>query len=253
VIYYLWKHKQPDVTYAFVPETSLPPAGFCSVYGVSETDAKALLEAGTYAGFKGVVHPGKWLWIDIDEESEVELAKAKAKQLGVEHRVYTTGNRGCHISIRRDLSASQYAPDVDKAWVKEHFPYADLRLYTHLHLLRQVGAIHEKTGNKKSLLYTSPGSTLFLEYSNQAKKERPWNESNITSVFANRVILDLSIPHEAGSRRKYMLRLAAELARTNNPIEFSLVWMVNVNMLGDPLDYEDLERIVHWAYSEARQ
>lgn len=252
MIHYLWKHKQVDATYAFIPETSLPPAGFCSVYGVSETDAKALLEAGTYAGFKGVVHPGQWLWIDVDDSLEVETAKAKAKELGVEHKVYTTGNRGCHIAIRRDLSPSQHVPDVDKSWVKQHFPYADARLYSHLHLLRQTGAIHEKTGAKKSLLYHSPGSVLFLEYSGQAKKNRPWNAGNITSVFASRTIVDLSIPHEAGSRRKYLLRLAAELARTNNPIEFSMVWMINVNMLGDPLDYEDLERIVQWAYDEAQ-
>lgn len=250
MIHYLWKHKQVDASFAFIPENTLPSIGFCSVYGVSDADAKALLEAGTYAGFKGVVYPGTYLWIDVDDNDVAQDYVKKLEGMGLEFQVWATGNRGLHFAIRRDVSPSPHVPNIDKAWVQANFPNSDLRLYSHLHLLRREGTIHEKTGLKKRLLSHTPGAVLFLEYSPAAAKAKPYNHGNIISVFESRAILDLSIAHEAGSRRKYMLRLAAELARTNNPIEFSLMWMVNVNMLGDPLDFEDLERIVQWAYDE---
>lgn len=251
MINYLWKHKQVESSFAFIPENSLPPLGFCSLYGVSETDAKALMEAGSYAGFKGVVYPGEWLWIDVDDDNLQDEYERKIDEMGLEFQLWTTGNRGCHFAIRRNLSPSQHAPNVDKEWVKQHFPDADLGLYSHLHLIRQKGAIHEKTGLRKTLLRHLPGSVLFLEYSAGAKKTKHVNSGIVSSVFDNKLIMDLSIPHESGSRRKYLLRLAAELARTNNPMEFALVWMINVNMMGDPLPEDDLANIVKWAYSEA--
>lgn len=249
--YYLWKYSQTEPSFSFFKESELPEMGFASLYGVSEADAKSMLTVGSFAGYRGSVDPGPYLWIDCDTTDSAIRTEDRLKELGVEYQVWQTGNRGLHFAVKRKLSASQHVPEIDKEWVKKNCPGADLRLYSHLHLFRRPGAIHEKTGLKKSIAASHPGSTLFLEYSGR-KISEPKRIDGVTSVFANQSIIEYSmIPYQSGTnRRKYLSKLALEIAKTGNSKDFALTWMLNVNMLGEGLEETDLARIVDWAYAE---
>lgn len=153
---------KPPVFYNTQELLSNPSIRFTSVYRVRAEDAKAIVSAGTAEGFKGIVW-SPYLSVDCDTEESSRAAQSRLTEKGIEHHVYTTGNRGCHISIPRPCEPSHLLPQQDKAWVQINLDGADLSLYWHLHLFRRPGARHEKTNRLKTLLHSVPGQPLTLE------------------------------------------------------------------------------------------
>lgn len=135
--------------------------GFSSLYQVTEETAKAIVEAGTTTGFKGVVWSER-LWLDFDSYEAAERAESVLIKMGVDYVGYDTGGRGAHFGLLRTTRSSHLLPLLDRRWVETRFPEADTSIYTHLHPFRLPGTTHEKTGGIKRVVCEQRGSAIIL-------------------------------------------------------------------------------------------
>lgn len=250
---YLWKYAQSDKAFHFFSFGELPNAGFQSLYAVSEEDAANMVTSESYAGFRDVVH-STMLFIDCDSDEAARMVEATLNRLGLGYEKYSTGNRGFHFSIIRDCDPSNYLPALDKKWCEQNAPWADLKLYTHLHLYRRPGMIHEKTGRRKELVFTKSGGNL--DFRGMHAPPVPERESappgEMKSVFEDRTLMALAVPHTSGKRHGTFMTMAIRLSETGQTPEFAYGWLVNVNLLGHPLPDAEIREIVDWAFFKRR-
>lgn len=227
---------------------------FASVYGVTEDDAKAIEEAGTAAGFRGTVWSQR-LWVDFDNEQAATLGRLRLKEMGLDHVVYTTGGRGCHIGILRNNPPSHVLPLQDKLWVSENLPGADLGLYWHLHLIRLPGAVHDRTGLSKRVLYRAEGRELVLPpydpdrgVHNDKPVGRVERRESLFQVWE--IASKLGIRALDGDRHKHLVSLVRELSDRKDVSVDEAMWMlVEVNRgFSEPKPQEELDRLVKWAF-----
>lgn len=230
---------------------------FASVYAVRAEDAKAIEEAGTAAGFKGIVWSQK-LWVDFDEEAAATAAQVKLKLEGIEHVVFTTGGRGCHIGITRVAKPSHLLPLQDKEWVEKTLPGADLSLYWHLHLIRLPGATHERTGQPKRLLYSHGGRSITLPPFNPDGKHTESSSDSVEvtesreSLFQNWNVMNKLTPNGSEDRHSQLVRLAAALKDHGGVVPLEMTWLlVELNkQFSEPKSRNEIDRVVQWAYSK---
>jgi hypothetical protein len=238
----------------FVNSLDLIPRGFqyASIYAVPEETARAIEQAGTAAGFKGVVWSQR-LWLDFDTEDAAERAKRRLKEEGYDHVVYTTGGRGCHIGILRRAFPSHTLPAQDRAYAQSNFPGCDLSLYWHLHLLRLPGAVHERTGKTKQMLYRVEGKELELprwepqDVAVNSKTVEP-SRGGMFKIWS--VVSKLSVEPAEGGRHRHLVALAKALQADAAMTEEECLWVVREVNRGfpEPKGEEELLRIVQWAY-----
>lgn len=231
-----------------------PTYNFASVYAIRKADAEAIHQAGTAAGFKGIVWSNR-LWLDFDNMEAAERAERSLKETDYDFRVYDTGGgRGRHIGILRHAAPSHLLPLQDKAYAAASFPGCDLSLYWHLHLLRLPGAIHERTGKPKTLLYHREGKALVLppyvptEVVMPEVRQENSVRPSIFSVWG--VISNLAPLASEGDRHAQLVRLAKALQADANVTPEEALWVtMEVNRgFTLPKDEHEVEEIVKWAY-----
>jgi len=227
---------------------------FASVYAVTAETAGRITEAGTAAGFKGVVWSQR-LWIDIDDNQRALEAQEWLKKEGYDHVVYTTGGRGCHIGVARSASPSHLLPQQDKLWVSTNLPGADLSLYWHLHLIRLPGTLHSSTGLPKRILYSQEGRSIDLppfESTSPATNQINYKASEARQPFFKvwSVVQQLT-PSEGQSRHKQLLQLSMALRNDAGASPEENMWMLQeVNRGFDcPKFQQELDNIVRWVYA----
>lgn len=237
----------------FAKANELPESGFSSVYAITERDAKEITKEGTTAGFKGVVWSER-LWLDFDKEEAFVEARKRLKEMELDYVVYTTGGRGGHIGILRDHSPSHLLPTKDRAWASAQFEGCDPSIYTHLHLFRLPGTVHEKTGHRKQQIEHEVGKVLILP--KEVKVERDFanseDNSDITndlSVFDLRTIMCNSIPAGVGQRHAQLVRCIYALKNCRVPFIHAIWWVGEVNKLfSERKTNEEIEQIVRSIY-----
>ena len=250
--YALWKARVNDDSVRFVHIDELPASGFASVYNFSEADARSMEAAGTYKAFKGTVF-SPFLKLDCDDGVSASHVEVRLLALGVGFSKFSTGNRGFHYHVPREILPSHTLPALDKQFVAREFPGADVSFYHHVGMYRQVGAIHSKTGRRKESLKKVSGAVLVmtgetLEY----KASEPVNrELAPQSVFGDRQLDLLTVPYANGERHKKYCAIAARLRELNQPEDWAFVYLANVNLLSEePLAENELQRMIGWAYSK---
>lgn len=251
----LWKAKVTDDMVRFIIVDDLPASGFASVYNFSESDARSMENLGTFKSFKGTVH-SPLLKLDCDTSEASYVAEKRLKQLEAKYEKYTTGNRGFHYHVYRSVEPSHLLPSIDRAFVTREFPGADVSFYHHVGMYRQVGAVHGKTGRKKTLIYAQDGRPLEMreEKATIGSTQETAHEGEIRSVFADTYLSRITVPYTAGERHNRFCAVAARLDDLNQPIEWAFAYLANVNLLTeDPLPESELRRILDWAYFQRQK
>lgn len=227
-----------------------PTAAFSSLYRVTEETANAIKTLGSVKGFRGVVW-SPTLWMDFDSYEEGQKAVDKLQMQQFKFCVYDTGGRGLHIGVDRPIAPSHLLPEVDKQWVKEHFPQADSSIYSHLHLFRCSGARHHKTGRFKTLVNAYDGIALSLDpMPKKTVFEKVWEnsgeaESRYISVFDNPQVLANSVPTKAGERHGTFVRALLALRDHNTPPSVARWWVGEINKMSEqPKSTEELDKLV---------
>lgn len=249
----------------FVPNLGGEHTGFASLYGVDARTAKAIKEEGTTSQFKGVVW-GERLWIDIDnkpaseaKERAIVEAIEKIGAMGYDFDVYDSGSGGAHVGILRSTEPSHRLPAKDKFWATTHFPACDPTIYTHLHLFRLPGTVHEVSGEPKRLIASKRGKRLtypsdMLKGLKDAKIGDTGSfdgpSSGLVSVFDHHRVLANTVPTHNGARHATMVRLAYALKDdAGQPFDVALWYVNEVNKMAEeskPL--EEVEKLVRSVY-----
>jgi hypothetical protein len=227
--------------------------GFSSLYAITEDAASAIVQEGTTRKFAGVVWSER-LWIDVDSYELAERTEGFLRESGYDYIAYDSGGRGAHFGVRRDHIPSHLLPQRDKAWVRENIPGADLSIYTHLHLFRLPGTVHERTGRQKEVVSRSSGRSIvlppFQEQTVALSKASASAESK--SVFGCFRVLRETVPVEVGERHAALVRLAYALCQeANTDPDFAYAYMLEVNkMYSEPKDEAEIEKIVRDVYGD---
>jgi hypothetical protein len=265
---YDWSYYSPSKFYSdspcFIHLDRLPNQGFGSVYYITKETAEAIKSAGTTKGFAGIVHSER-LWIDIDtkglsEERAIEkitVTEQKLNMMGVDYEAYDSGGHstvgGAHFGVLRDAKPSHTLPMQDRLWAESHFKdVADTSIYTHIHLFRLPGNLHEDTGRPKELVYRKTGSSLTLpKYENRGQPIQfaPSSDSDVFSVFDNLRVMSSTVPQNNGNRHPTLVKLAYALKDSNVDPIHARWWLGETNkMFSEPKPDEELDGIVERVY-----
>lgn len=251
---YIYKLFSPTADYGvrpnFVDVVPSNVSGFVSLYQVTKETAEAIEQAGTVKGFKGIVW-SKRLWIDFDNEDAARRADGKLKEMGYDYVCYTTGNRGLHFGILRNNPPSHLLPLLDKAWVKTHFPDADLSIYTHLHPFRIPGTIHEKTGRPKALVSEQRGRALILPPLKREEMQIVYaGPKPGKSVFDCFFVMANTVPVDSGQRHSTLVKLINALKNdAGASMDIAMWWVSEWNkMLSEPKEEYEIEKAVRSIY-----
>lgn len=226
--------------------------GFQSLYAVCKEDAEALQQAGTAKGFKGVVWSER-LQIDCDCNEDADRVRLYLKENSYDYMEYSTGNRGSHFGILRNSNPSHLLPQQDRAWVRKRFPFADLSIYSHLHLFRLSGTLHEKTGRPKELVFQQDGKGVEHETVDLSEYDIPDSPSPLSSIEGS--ILDdfqiahYSFPAMVGNRHYSLVNVCYGLHRLSVS-EANARWYLNeVNKrYKDPKETTEIDKIIQTIY-----
>lgn len=235
----------------FVDVASNVRQGFISLYQVDSNTAEAVQQTGTTKGFKGVVW-SDWLWIDTDSYEAADTTERRLKELELSYVAYDSGGRGAHFGIMRHNTPSHLLPAMDKAWVASTFAprTVDTSIYTHLHLFRLPGTIHESTGRRKTLVSEHHANILTVPALKEEHVYIPSSNGNMVSVFDCFRVMANSKPTARGERHSQLVTLTYALkddARTSR--EAALFWVFEVNKLfSEPKAQEEIEKIVNSIY-----
>jgi len=251
---YIFSLVSATADYGIVPNFAIVDEsthkGFSSLYQVTAETAKAIEQAGTVKGFKGIVW-SKRLWIDFDDSDAARAADRRLKEMGYDYVCYSTGNRGLHYGILRPIQPSHLLPLMDKAWVKEHFPKADTSIYTHLHPFRIPGTVHEKTGRPKILLFECRGSALTLPPLKREEMQivSPGFKQG-KSVFDCFYVMANTVPVSPGQRHETMVKLLYALKNDAGvSMDIAMWWASEWNrMLSEPKEDHEIEKAVRSIY-----
>lgn len=220
---------------------------FASVYAVTVEDAHSIEEAGTAAGYKGVVWSQR-LWVDFDDDGAARAAQSSLKEQGIDHVVFSTGGRGCHIGITRLAKPSHTLPLQDKEWVKANLPGADLSLYWHLHLIRLPGTLHDRTGLPKRLLYSHEGRHITLPpYTPTEETPSDVGMDGNANLFNEWEIMSRLAPIQ---HRHDLVKLTAAL-REGGATVAEAKGLLSIANRGykAPLSTAEIDRMIQWAYN----
>ena len=244
--WYLWKGSVDARDFKFITSAEFPSFGFASLYGVDAETATRIEQSGSPAGFKGCVS-SPFLWIDADSTESADRIAAKLETMGVTYDAYESGSKGYHFRIPRFHAPSSDLPAKDKLWVLENFGQdADLSIYTHLHLFRIEGTIHEKTGKSKKHLFEFQGKRIDLTGIKIIERAPTLATSNSTqSIFDNRRVMACTMPAENGKRHLQLVKAAYALRDHGMSPEFSYEWLLELNKrFREPKNEDEIEKIV---------
>lgn len=135
--------------------------GYISVFRFSEIDAEIIRAQGHSRGLDRFKVGSEVLYLDFDD-GDVSAAEASEWLVNqkVTHWVYASGGKGCHVLARCEPGYSHVLPQQHAILAGVVDARHDPSLYTHGHLVRLPGTVHEKTGNKKELLWKYEGDQV---------------------------------------------------------------------------------------------
>lgn len=226
--------------------------GFSSLYQVTQETAEAIIKEGSSRFYKGVVWSER-LWIDVDSYEAADSTEKKLREMGYDFIAYDSGGRGGHFGILRNASPGHLLPVKDREWVKKHFKEADTSIYTHLHLFRLEGTVHERTGRRKELVCKHPGSALSLpsfkeEILSAGTPVRKGHQGS--SIFDCFRVMANTVPCHNGERHSNMIRLLYALKESTvlSP-EQAYFWLEEWNkMCEEPKSEEEIDKAFRSIY-----
>ena len=159
------------------PESALKGMqGYRSLYGYSEVLKNHIMDQnGTYGLSEHPLFADK-LFIDIDNNKEAEKSTLeKLKSMGLAFAYYFSGKKGGHFHIATIPEERVGIYQIHKAYVAEHFPGSDPKIYLPSGIIKITGSYHKSNpGSRKELIYKQGGKLLDLtEYRPSVKYNIP--------------------------------------------------------------------------------
>lgn len=234
--------------------------GYCSVYQFAKEDALEIRKSNCSRGFKQYKVYSEWLWLDIDDENIAEAAR-RLNSLreyfnGFTTLAYFSGKKGYHLGVKIEPMYGLHVPYSQKKWIRDNNIDTDESLYQHGRLFRNPGALHESTGRRKTLLYTTEGDTLTIPLVIEPAKRIPpaefsddYTESDIFRDNLLKVLSIVESPPRQGMRHTTLWGFACDMLNCGASYTLTLELALYINNTFPlPKDYKDVELAVNQAY-----
>jgi hypothetical protein len=138
--------------------------GFRSLYGYGPEAVEHIRTTQSTSDMAGLPVASNVLFVDFDDRPD------DAHRMADELRAYDwvkfdSGGRSIHLHIRIDSMYGGEVPQIQKTWMKEHFPTADMSIYRTSGIYRLTGTFHESNpGHCKHVIEVNqPDKALKIE------------------------------------------------------------------------------------------
>lgn len=217
-----------------LPEADTDLPGFHTVYRFSEEAAEEIRKQGNSRGFSRFPVFADSVWFDFDDDrNEIKHLISVLDQHKLGYTVYTTGNRGFHVSVPHTPLFDVTVPYTHKKLVEDLGVTCDPTLYQHSRLLRTIGTVHEKTGKPKQVIDHVDGEAI-LEISLRSPEESRFkicevaDEELLPFLLSSLARLYGNSPGE-GRRHTTCWGLARDAARCGLSFETTLELLLTMN------------------------
>jgi hypothetical protein len=138
-----------------IDESKGYPFTYRSLYGYDNKVSKIIDSKGNTRDLKGVPVYSDELIIDCDTDDDSRSVELILGTLDIGYIKYTTGNRGHHFHVPHDPLYGTNTIWSQLSWLHENglYKYSDKSIYREGGQIRLPGAIHEKTGKTKEVIF----------------------------------------------------------------------------------------------------
>ena len=205
--------------------------GFRSMYGYTQETADLIMETKSTAGLDGAPVYSDLLLVDFDNNEDA--AHAMADELRAYDWVkFDSGGRSIHLHIRINPMFGANVPHIQKLWMFQNFPKADLSIYKTAGIYRLANTIHEKNpGRAKKVLETNlVGNALELKLKDdimpEPKKYTFIENSELTNILE--CLISIEVKEGTVGRNTHVFkigRVCNELGLSPyDAIKLSTIW-----------------------------
>jgi len=126
--------------------------GFRSMYMFSEEMKNHIEAIGNMSNLQHWSVTSDTLFVDFDDNQEA-ADKMIADMAPYDFTAWHSGGRSIHLHIPIKEMSGRAVPNLQKQWMKENYPLADLSIYKTVGIYRLPGTYHVKyPGNQKELI-----------------------------------------------------------------------------------------------------
>ncbi len=137
---------------------------FHSVYCFPPETVNKIETQGHMKNLDGCSVYSDTLYIDIDKPGHVAKATAILEDLKAPVKILSTGNRGIHAEVATSPLLGPNTIYSQKRWLKSAglWELVDTSIYRPAGQFRALGAIHQKTGRRKTIVREIAGTPLVI-------------------------------------------------------------------------------------------
>lgn len=226
------------------------PAGYRSVYGFSEEDAKLIRLQQSSRGFSRFPVFSDHLILDIDGgDEQMKRVVSRLDELGFAYDVWISGGKGYHIIIPHEGLYSPYLPYSHLFFVEHYGIECDKSVFRHGSLISLPGRISQRTGRPKQFVESVPGDKAEVLIVIPDLTNIPVAE-DLDLAFALRRVCSLAENEpEQGRRHTLLWSVASNCAVSGMSRELCNQLLQEVNASWkNPKDQDEVERAVSQAY-----
>ncbi len=136
-------------------------SGFRSLYGYGPEAQEQIGALNSTADLSGMPVYSDLLLVDFDAKPQEGHSMAEALHL-YDWVLFDSGGRSLHLHIRIEPMYGGNVPAIQKAWMAENFPEADLSIYRTAGIYRMAGTYHSGGRIKRVLRMNETGNALKL-------------------------------------------------------------------------------------------
>jgi hypothetical protein len=191
------------------------------------------------------------LLVDFDDQPEAAHAMAEALR-EYDWVKFDSGGRSIHLHVRIEPMLGPWVPALQKAYMEQNFPKADLSIYRTSGIYRMAGTYHEKyPGRRKEIIETNiTGKSLIL---NVAIPEPtvalpPKDDEDLQDLLGN--LLGMQIGKGTTGRNYHAFKIAKVANRLglDSGSTERLVDIWNSTLCNPPLDENSIRAAIKSAY-----
>ena len=201
--------------------------------------------------------------LGYDIEDATEIANQEANELIKEfknhfkqnkYEMYNSGGKGIHLELPLDkIYEGVNVPKQQKQYLQKLTNKADTSIYKHSGLIRLANTKHERTGNRKTLIYKQEGELLSLPEFTSPVFNKYVKQEDISledTLFINICALLNNEPF-TGNRHMSLFKLVKDIQAVGFSGEYAYETIMKINETwSNQKDNSDLERLIKDVYDE---
>ncbi len=224
------------------------------MYGYGPEAVEHIQATGSTANMEDLPVYSNLLLVDFDDKPESGHAMAEALR-EYDWVKFDSGGRSIHLHVRIDEMYGAWVPRVQKAWMKKHFPDADMSIYRTSGIYRLAGTYHENNpGHMKRAIETNfTGKALTIDTSIPVAPVAYLRQENADLEDMLLGLLNMEIEKGTTGRNYHAYKICKVASKLGlceqETVELVLSW--NARKCNPPLTLANIESTIISAYRKS--